>query len=247
MSFNKTLNGLLASKTYGKFCLQVYGRDLSQFNAFDDCQLQFLISTMRLMQPKNVLDLGCGVGRITEYLSAQIPAKFTGIDFADQLVAAANDRNLNNERLSFRTVDINSLPEDLGKFDLIISIDTLYFADDLEDIISKLKTRLTPNGYLVVFFDFRNKKPDAVEPLMPEEASIGKALNKSGFSFETADFTENDKIIWKNALMVANELKTEFLLEGFENIYEHRVWEAERNLQRHNAGLFRRAMFIAHI
>lgn len=244
-SFNKTLADLRASKTYAKFCSKVYGRDLSQFNALDERQLQLLISAIKRNNPQTVLDLGCGIGRITEYLSTQIAAKFTGIDFADQLIAAASSRNLKNDRLNFKSVDINSLPRDLGKFDLILSIDTLYFADDLEEIVLNLKGHLSAEGWLAIFFDYRNKKQNATAPLAPEDSSIGKALLKAGFSFQAVDFTDHDKAVWEHALEVAKDLKSEFIVEGFENVYEHRIWEAERNFQRHSTGLFRRSMFIS--
>jgi 2-polyprenyl-3-methyl-5-hydroxy-6-metoxy-1,4-benzoquinol methylase len=63
----------------------VYGRDLSQFNALDEIQLQFLLSNLKQLNPASVLDLGCGLGRITEFVAQNLDAEVTGLDFADQV------------------------------------------------------------------------------------------------------------------------------------------------------------------
>src|SRR5438445_10414214 len=85
--FNNILLQCESSKTYPLFCEEVYGRNLYQANMVDEEQLQQLVALIKEKKPKNILDLGCGSGHTTEYLSDQIPESFfLGIDFADKIV-----------------------------------------------------------------------------------------------------------------------------------------------------------------
>ena len=63
------------SKAYSMFCERVFGKDLSQFNVLDMEQLNTLIETLDLKPEETALDLGCGNGRITEYISDATGAK----------------------------------------------------------------------------------------------------------------------------------------------------------------------------
>ncbi len=70
------------SQAHQQFCRQVYGNDLSQHGLTDQQELELLIDKMKKRSFKNILDIGCGNGKITEYLSTQIQGRFTGIDIS---------------------------------------------------------------------------------------------------------------------------------------------------------------------
>jgi 2-polyprenyl-3-methyl-5-hydroxy-6-metoxy-1,4-benzoquinol methylase len=77
------------SKAYGEFCKKVYGRNLCQFNMFDEEQLQKLLTELNLNNTHIVLDLGCGNGLISEYISDLTGAKVIGIDYAGGAIKEA--------------------------------------------------------------------------------------------------------------------------------------------------------------
>lgn len=245
-AFNLYLDGLLQSETYALFCEKVYGRNLSQFNALDENQLQFLISNINQLNPQSILELGCGIGKITEFLSQNTSAKILGIDFADKMITVAKIRHLDKLNLDFKTGDFNDLPKELGQHDLILAIDTLCFAENLNKTILNLRSHLTNQGTILIFHSYRNKNLGASSPLTPEQSKIGTALSQAGFVYSTFDFTESEKCLWQEALNVSFTLKEKFEKENHGKICEDRIWEAQRNLSWYNQGIYRRTLFIAN-
>lgn len=75
-----------------------------------------------------VLDLGCGAGMIDEYLSDECVADVTGIDVVTAGIRLARDRTKDKrERLRFFLKDMREYPQDPTGYDMIMSLDTLYF------------------------------------------------------------------------------------------------------------------------
>jgi 2-polyprenyl-3-methyl-5-hydroxy-6-metoxy-1,4-benzoquinol methylase len=68
------------SATSRKFCEQVYGLNLCQFNSMSMIQLHKLLEVMNLGEEDHILDLGCGAGLISEYISDLTGASVVGID-----------------------------------------------------------------------------------------------------------------------------------------------------------------------
>ena len=60
---------LPTSPATAAFCARVYGRDLGQHGYMDLPQLDALLAAADLGPASRVLDLGCGDGRIAEYVS----------------------------------------------------------------------------------------------------------------------------------------------------------------------------------
>lgn len=245
VEFTNTLRRIQDSVTYGYFCEKVYGRDLKQFNAVDEEQLQHLLQSLRLNGTQHVLDVGCGSGFISEYISDMTGAKVTGVDFAEDIIRDACRRTSSKrERLNFLTADFNSFPETLGKFDYIIALDSLYFVDELPEFIRILKRQLQPHGRLATFFTFKRQIGDLENALDPRTNRLGKALTNAGFYFQTRDFSDNEKIIWENAQHYAEVLKDAFIQEGYVKTYEERIWESDRNLKSINEGRSARHFYL---
>lgn len=115
------------SKTYGEVAQKVYGINLAQFNLFTKLQLDKLLSLLK--SDDTVLDIGCGNGKITNYISNTVGCKIKGIDFAADAIGRANQLFKSNN-VSFEVKNINNLNEISEKYSKIISIDSLYFFSD---------------------------------------------------------------------------------------------------------------------
>jgi SAM-dependent methyltransferase len=73
------------SEAHARFCKMVYGRDLCQHGMMDMEQLDALIAALGLGPGSRVLELGCGNGRIAEYISDVTEAHvFMAADFASE-------------------------------------------------------------------------------------------------------------------------------------------------------------------
>lgn len=246
--FSKMYSTSSQSAAYSKFCQRVYGRDLCQANMLDEEQLQKLLSELNLNSSHSVLDLGCGIGQITEFIHNTTKAKIHGIDFAFGAVNTANERVKDNPSISFTVGNLDKLESVISeKYDAIIMIDTLYFVKDLPSFIITLKKFLNPNGKLALFYSSKKSKDDTINDLLPENRELGLALKAAGFQFTSVDFTDNEKKIWEQSLVVANELKEEFLKEKNLGFYKGRIAEATKNVQWQKDGLMTRYFYTASL
>ena len=235
------------SKAYSMFCERVFGKDLSQFNVLDMAQLNTLLEKLELKPGEVVLDLGCGTGRIAEYISDRTGAKMVGLDFAVRVVEDAQQRTLDKkERLTYVAGNMDDLAFAESSFDAIISIDTLYFVESIDLTIRKLRSLLAPpNGRLAIFCDQTCGPDESREILLPENTRVGVALGRNGLAYETVDYTSSSRGIWIREIAAAEELKELFVKEGNVDIYDDRVQDAKRTLETIESGRHVRYFYLA--
>ena len=89
-----------------------------------------------------VLDVACGLGGNIAYMAKRYPqCSFTGIDINDQLVQAGNRifESAGIENCRLKTADLYRLNENFaGKFDAVISFQTLSWLPDFEAPLQSL-------------------------------------------------------------------------------------------------------------
>ena len=96
--------------------------------------------------PERVLDIGCGTGESTLFLTREFPqARVRGVDIADEMVAAAVAKvGLDPEgRVAFKVGDAASLPYPEQSFDLVAQLNMPPFFDEIVRV-------LRPGGHIVV-------------------------------------------------------------------------------------------------
>lgn len=115
------------SEAHHIFCERVFGHDLCQHGFADKNQLELLLQVLQLQPAHRVLEVGCGNGMITEFLSDYTGAHFTGLDNNALAVHQAQKRTAaKSERLTFLVGDINQLDLPPETFDVILAIDSVY-------------------------------------------------------------------------------------------------------------------------
>ena len=232
--YDSLLSRTERSEAYSIFCERVFGRDLSQYNVLDMEQLNALIGKLELKPNEVALDLGCGNGRIAEYISDVTGVKMVGLDFAAEVIGNAQHRTVNKkDRLTYMAGDMNDLAFEEGSFDAIISIDTLYFVESIDATIGKLKSLLKPtSGRLAIFYDQACDPDSSRDVLLPGKTKVGTALSNNGLVYETVDYTASSRGIWIREIEAAEELKELFIKEGNSDIYEDRAQDAKRTLEK---------------
>ncbi|MBK5112135.1 MAG: class I SAM-dependent methyltransferase [Candidatus Heimdallarchaeota archaeon] len=222
-SYDNLLLPCTRSQAYAKFCELVYGKNLLQFNVVDMPHLDLMQEKLQLNANDVVLDLGCGLGKITEYLVERTGASITGIDFSQKSIQWAKKNTKENEKLRYQVMDISELNFPANSFDAIIALDVLYWIDDLEPVIKKLKSILKSNGRMGVFYvQFYNpEKP--TEPLLPETTNLAIFLKRYDFTYEVIDISQHAIDIWKQKLTIGKELRPQFLSEGNQDIIDTRM------------------------
>ncbi len=187
----------------------------------------FIFNILRLKADDRALDLGCGNGFITEYLQNETGAFFQGIDISEEAIKQAQSRT-KNKRLAFRLGNMNCLKFKPRTFDCVISIDTLYYVNNLEETLKQIIAILKPRGQIGIFFTqwINNLKDKKI--LLPENTDLSVLLKKFGLKFSTFDLTENEAEHWRKKVRVLEELKPQFKKEGNLNLYNYRYSEATR-------------------
>jgi ubiquinone/menaquinone biosynthesis C-methylase UbiE len=234
------------SAAYSEFCERLYGKDLCQFNMMDMEQLQKLLELLELTNENRVLDLGCGIGTITEYISDRTRAHLTGIDFAPGTIERALERTEEKrDRLNYEVGDMNSLDMPADSFDTIIAIDTLYFVENLGNTVGQMKRIMRPDGQMGLFFSQKVEPEESKARLRARETDLGRVLSAHNLAFTSWDFTQNEHDHWRRSLELAEELKDAFEEEGNLNIYKTRMEEGRRLLKMSDQG--RSSRFLYHV
>ncbi len=247
--YDNLLSRTETSKAYSMFCQRVFGKDLSQYNVLDMEQLNILIEKLELKPSEVALDLGCGNGRIAEYISDLTGAKMVGLDFAAEVISRAQRRTINKkDRLTYVVGDMDDLAFKEGSFDAIISIDTLYFVESIDTVIRKLRSLLKPSsGRLAIFYDQSCDPDELRDVLLPGNTKVGTALSNNGLAYEAVDYTVSSRGIWIREIEAAEELKELFAKEGNADIYEDRAQDAKRTLETIENGRHVRYFYLAKL
>lgn len=107
-----------------------------------------LINFVENKNPKTVLELGCGTGFLTRFVSERLGyEKYTAIDIVEECQLYINKID---SKINFIAQDIETyINESEEKFDLIISNASLQWTENFEDTVNSLSKKLNDNGELV--------------------------------------------------------------------------------------------------
>ncbi|MGD0165997.1 MAG: methyltransferase domain-containing protein [Gaiellaceae bacterium] len=238
------------SEAYREFCERVFGADLGQHGFADVEQLELLIEVTGLGAGQRVLDLGCGNGMIAEFLSDSTGAHVTGLDYIELAIEQARRRTeAKADCLSFELGDINRLELEPSAFDLLLSIDSIYFSEDYEATIRTLKEALAPGGRMAFFYSYGREpwvlvEEFPVEKLAPGATPLAEALEANGLSFQSWDLTARDYELALRRKQVLTELETRFEAENALFIYQNRIGDAQGFSAAIEAGLHARYLYV---
>jgi ubiquinone/menaquinone biosynthesis C-methylase UbiE len=113
---------------------------------------QRLLEYVTLPKRPNVLDLGCGTGRLLNRMASQFPdLQGTGLDLSTQMIRQARQRNQHHPRLIFIRGNVESLPFADNQFDAIFNTISFLHYPNPEQVLMQVSRVLRPQGnfYLV--------------------------------------------------------------------------------------------------
>jgi cyclopropane fatty-acyl-phospholipid synthase-like methyltransferase len=213
--YQKFYQAARASEAHSELCRRVFGQDLCQEGQTDMAALKDLMAQLDLNDNQHLLDLGCGAGVIAEYVSDETGASVVGLDYSAPAIKEAQERTAGKRaRLEFALGDMNALDLAPASLDAVISLDTLYWAADLEDTLSKLAGALRPGGLMGIFMNHHIGEGTDPAELAPEYSKLSKALTTVGLAFETSDYTQAIGEFWHRIADTAADLKQDFEAEG---------------------------------
>ena len=160
---------------------------------------------LRVSDPANVIDLGCGGGRNVKALSERYAeAKMTGLDYSRLSVERArafNSTLISSGRCEIVQGDVSAIDLPDGSFDLATAFETIYFWPGLEKCFSEVARILGPDGTFMIVNESDGadgpskqyeKIIDGMKIYTPEE--IESALKAAGFDRVTT--YHHDKKPW---------------------------------------------------
>ena len=121
-----------------------------------------LLDRACLRGDEQVLDVGCGDGRISAQLAALLPrGRVLGIDLSDEMIRFARARHpvALHPNLEFRALDARQLALPTS-FDLVFSNAALHWVDDHPAFLRGVATALKPGGRLLVSCGGRGNAAD---------------------------------------------------------------------------------------
>jgi len=243
------------SPAYGELSRRVFLGEHRPFSLLDRGQLE-LVSKLLAVQPGlKALDLGCGIGTVTEALQRGTGARFFGLDLAEPAISRAQERARGNDFLDFCCIDLETLASGTKSetssevrkrpweepWDRLVGIDALYFLRDPASTLSQLLPTAKPGARMVL------AASDLAEGdhhlLRGEDTRLGKILTALDLKFETVDVRHLEHGIWLRQEKAARDLMPTFREEGSEDLGRLALQEAERCLPWFAEGRARRFLY----
>ncbi|NNE36270.1 MAG: class I SAM-dependent methyltransferase [Rhodothermales bacterium] len=200
-------------KPQGEFGMQL-GQTMNQGNLLIN---RSAIDAVRLPDNGRILEIGMGNGFFaSELLDLADGTRYVGCDYSPLMVAQATELNatlVESGRATFVHGEISKLPIDSNTFDVVITVNTLYFWSDPLLALANVQRALKPGGQLVLAI-----RPERVMRYYPfakydfamySDVAIKDLLSKAGFlQIELAEFEEPDRDIAGKSYAIATLVAT---------------------------------------
>lgn len=237
--FSNKIVRLTKSKAYLDFCEEVYGYRMYLFNMMDKQQLDFVFNYIPITSDDTVLDLGCGSGSILNRLVQKYGCNGIGIDQLDADVVEGDGNTftyIEGDIDEFIDYDVNP--------SITLSIDSLYFSNDLDRLLRNLKS--IKNNRMYLFYSqyvFDEISGDRTV-LCSNKTRIADVLNRNEISFDVVDYSDNERFLYENALRVMRKYEKAFEEEGNTDLYLNKLKEDMMGRTLYDKGLARRYLYI---
>ena len=123
-------------------------KDYAKHSKGQEVWARELIAKLDLKGDENILDLGCGDGKVTALLASMTYGSVVGVDKSKTMIDFATN---SHSDIEFRVMDARRLSFE-SRFDLVFSNAVLHWIDDHEAVLQGIKKALCPNGKIVLQF-----------------------------------------------------------------------------------------------
>jgi len=143
---------------FGRFVAsQIFKKGNAEMNAFID-------DSLSIREGDRILEIGFGPGELVHAMARRVDSgRVEGVDFADTMLAIAQRRNrrlIEAGQVRLHLGDFDTMTFDGRRFDLIVTVNTVYFWPQPEATITKIAGLLSPGGRLAVGFHEKAEMQD---------------------------------------------------------------------------------------
>ena len=197
------------SKAFRSFCEAAFGEDFSQDGFSDISQINRILEIVPEGSDIHVLDIGCGNGKMLGYLQKKTGVYIHGFDYSQNGINTA--KTLFQKNADFRQGLIGEIEYPEEQFDVVTSMDSMYFAPDMKKFVSQIMGWLKKDGVLFVCYQEGD--------VMPKTENAGttvlaRSLDALGISYEVEDITAETYDLLKKKRETAVKYKNDFEAEG---------------------------------
>jgi trans-aconitate 2-methyltransferase len=117
-----------------------------------------LVNRINMVNPKKILDIGCGPGNSTQVLSNKFPGVYIlGIDKSEEMISTAK---MKYPILDFKICDVSKDLSQLDSdFDIVFSNACLQWVPDHKNLLKNMLNLLNKNGVLAVQIPMHYNEP----------------------------------------------------------------------------------------
>lgn len=125
-----------------------------------------LLSQVELSANANVLDLGCGTGRLLNRLANQFSEiTATGLDLSPQMLRVARQNNRHRPRLIYLEGNAENLPFVEGQFNAVFNTISFLHYPQPDQVLKEVARVLSPGGkFYLVDITFNNSSSCQITP-----------------------------------------------------------------------------------
>jgi len=116
---------------------------------YNEQRAESILKILKKNNAKGVLDVGCGLGKVTAYL-AQKGLDVVGIDVSERLINLAREKaEKNNLNIPFEIIELDKFQAE-EKFDAVLFAGVLEHIEEEVQMMSDAKRLLNENGKIVI-------------------------------------------------------------------------------------------------
>ena len=118
-----------------------------------------LINTLSWNGDENVLDIGCGDGRITAEIAKKVPQGYVlGIDISPNMIDEANKNFGDIKNLEFQCIDATKFSKNTT-FDRVVSFATFHWIREQQEALKNIYNVLKPDGIILIKMGLQHQSP----------------------------------------------------------------------------------------
>lgn len=210
------------SVAFQAFCKDAFGADFSQDGFSDIEQIDMILQYIPHKDNVHILDIGCGNGKMLGYLQKKTDAHIYGFDYSEEAINTAQFLFPKNSEFKVGIIGEMDYPEEA--FDVIVSMDTMYFAKDMTVFVAQIKKWLKKNGLFFVGYQEGDviPKTESIHTTM-----LSKALVMNGMRYDAIDITEQTYELLRKKRISAIVHQNEFEAEGYKEWFDMLIGQTD--------------------
>lgn len=210
------------SNAFRSFCKDAFGEDFSQDGFSDIRQIDRILQYIPIQPNVHILDIGCGNGKMLGYLQEKTGAYIHGFDYSGEAIRTAQALFPLNSEFKEGIIDKIDYPQE--SFDVIISMDTMYFTKDMTAFVAQIKKWLKPSGVFFVGYQEGDVIPRTENA---HTTMLSKALMQNDLCYEVEDITVQTYELLKAKRIAAIKHQGEFEAEGCMDWFDMLIGQTE--------------------